>query len=170
MDSPIIGHLMQKLETSKEKVSFARVDADHIDKLIQKEDTQISKLSDEEKETLKKDLEKVIGEKSSYTVQLEAMESDASPFIITEPEFMRRMKEMQQTGGGGMFGMGNMPEMYNLIVNTNHELVGEILSTKTAKKKERLINQSLDLARLSKGLLKGAELTEFIKRSYEMVK
>ncbi len=171
MDSPIIGHLMQKLETSKEKVSFARVDADHIDKLIQKEDTQISKLSDEEKETLKAELEKVFGEKSSYTVQLEAMESDALPFTITEPEFMRRMKEMQQTGGGGgMFGMGNMPEMYNIVVNTNHELVGEILNTKTAKKKERLINQSLDLAKLSKGLLKGAAMTEFIKRSYEMVK
>ncbi|MFT5668957.1 MAG: molecular chaperone HtpG [Vicingaceae bacterium] len=171
LDSPIIGHLMQKLETSKEKVSFARVDADHIDKLIQKEDTQISKLSDDEKETLKADLEKVFGEKSSYTVQLEAMESDALPFTITEPEFMRRMKEMQQTGGGGgMFGMGNMPEMYNIVVNTNHELVGEILNTKTAKKKERLINQSLDLAKLSKGLLKGAAMTEFIKRSYEMVK
>ena len=170
LDSPIISHLMQKLETSKEKISFARVDADHIDKLIQKEDTQISKLSDEEKEKLKADLEAVFGEKSNYTVQLEAMDSDASPFIITEPEFMRRMKEMQQTGGGGMFGMGNMPEMYNLIVNTNHELVSEILNTKTAKKKERLINQSLDLAKLSKGLLKGAELTEFIKRSYEMVK
>ncbi|TVZ15082.1 molecular chaperone HtpG [Maribacter sp. MAR_2009_72] len=170
LDSPIIGHLMQKLEGSKENISFARVDADHIDKLIQKEDTQISKLSDEEKETLKSELEKVIGEKSSYTVQLEAMDSDASPFTITEPEFMRRMKEMQQTGGGGMFGMGQMPEMYNLIVNTNSALVGEILATKTAKKKERLINQSLDLAKLSKGLLKGKDLTEFIKRSYEMVK
>lgn len=171
LDSPIIGHLIQKLESSKENISFARVDADHIDKLIQKEETQISKLSDEEKETLKTELEKVIGEKSSYTVQLEAMDSEASPFTITEPEFMRRMKEMQQTGGGGgMFGMGAMPEMYNLIVNTNNALVGEILTTKTAKKKERLINQSLDLAKLSKGLLKGKDLTEFIKRSYEMVK
>jgi len=169
LDSPIISHLMQKLETSKDNISFARVDADPIDKLIKKEDTQISKLSDEEKETLKKELEEAITNKS-YTVQLEAMDSTASPFIITEPEFMRRMKEMQQTGGGGMFGMGNMPEMYNLIVNTNHELVAEILNTKTAKKKERLINQSLDLARLSKGLLKGEELTNFIKRSYEMVK
>ncbi|MCL4124787.1 UNVERIFIED_CONTAM: hypothetical protein GTU68_021875, partial [Idotea baltica] len=169
LDSPIISHLMQKLESSNDKVSFARVDADHLDNLIKKEETQISKLSDEEKETLKTTLEETIANKS-YTVQLEAMDSDASPFIITEPEFMRRMKEMQQTGGGGMFGMGNMPEMYNLIVNTNSELVGEILSTKTAKKKERLINQSLDLARLSKGLLKGEELTEFIKRSYEMVK
>lgn len=169
LDSPIIGHLMQKLETTKEKISFARVDADHIDKLIQKEDTQISKLSDEEKEKLKADLEAVFGEKSNYIIQLEAMDSDASPFVITEPEFLRRMKEMQQTGGG-MFGMGHMPEMYNLIVNTNHELIGEILNTKTAKKKERLINQSLDLAKLSKGLLKGADLTNFIKRSYEMVK
>ena len=169
MDSPIIGHLMQKLETSKEKLSFARVDADHLDNLIKKEDTQISKLSDEEKEKLKTNIEEVI-ENKSFTVQLEAMDSSASPFIITEPEFMRRMKEMQQTGGGGMFGMGNMPEMYNLVVNTNHELVGEILNTKTAKKRERLINQSIDLARLSKGLLKGEELTEFIKRSYEMVK
>src|SRR5690606_16245804 len=97
-------------------------------------------------------------------------ESTASPFIITEPEFMRRMKDMQATGGGGMFAMGNMPEMYNLIVNTNHEVVGEILDTKTAKKRERLIKQSLDLARLSKGLLKGGELTEFINRSYGMIK
>ncbi|SMG52241.1 molecular chaperone HtpG [Arenibacter troitsensis] len=169
LDSPIVSHLMQKLETSKEKISFARVDADHLDNLIKKEDTQISKLSDEEKEALKTDIETAINNKS-YTVQLEAMDSSSSPFIITEPEFMRRMKEMQQTGGGGMFGMGNMPEMYNLVVNTNHELVSEILNTKTAKKKERLINQSLDLARLSKGLLKGEELTKFIKRSYEMVK
>ena len=170
MDSPIIAHLMQKHETSKENLSFARVDADHLDNLIKKDDTQISKLSDEEKEKLKVNLEEVITDKG-YTIQLEAMDSAASPFIITEPEFMRRMKEMQQTGGGGgMFGMGGMPEMYNLIVNTNHELVGEILNTKTAKKRERLINQSLDLARLSKGLLKGEELTNFIKRSYEMVK
>ena len=106
-----------------------------------------------------------------FMVQLEAMDSDASPFIITQPEFMRRMKEMQATGGGGgMFGMGNMPEMYNLVVNTNHELVNDILNTKTKKKQERLINQSLDLARLSQGLLKGKELTDFIKRSYDMIK
>ncbi|WP_297796588.1 molecular chaperone HtpG [uncultured Eudoraea sp.] len=169
MDSPIVSHLMQKLETSNENLSFARVDADHLDNLIKKEDTQISKLSDEEKEKLKANIEEVISDKG-YTVQLEAMDSNASPFIITEPEFMRRMKEMQQTGGGGMFGMGNMPEMYNLIVNINHPLVGEILGTKTAKKRDRLINQSLDLARLSKGLLKGEEMTNFINRSYDMIK
>ncbi|MEM9649234.1 MAG: molecular chaperone HtpG [Bacteroidota bacterium] len=169
LDSPIVSHLMQKLETSKEKLSFTRVDADHVDNLIKKEDTAISKLSDEEKDKLKGEIEQVVQEKG-FTIQMEAMDSSASPFIITEPEFMRRMKEMQQTGGGGMFGMGNMPEMYNLIVNTNHELVGEILNTKTSKKRERLINQSLDLARLSKGLLKGEELTNFIARSYEMIK
>ncbi|NQZ45766.1 MAG: molecular chaperone HtpG [Flavobacteriaceae bacterium] len=170
LDSPIVPHLIQKLEGAKENVSFARVDADHIENLIKKEETAISKLSDEEKETLKGQIEGVIGEQSSFTVQLEAMDSTAQPFVITEPEFMRRMKDMQQTGGGGMFGMGNMPDMFNLVVNTNHELVGEILNTKTAKKRERLINQSLDLARLSKGLLKGEELTQFINRSYEMIK
>ncbi len=168
LDSPIVGHLLQKLETSKEKLSFARVDADHLDNLIKKEDTKISKLSEEEKEKLKTQIEEVLGDKG-YTVQLEAMDSQAAPFIITEPEFMRRMKEMQKTGGG-MFGMGNMPDMYNLVINTNHELVSEILNTKTGKKRERLINQSLDLARLSKGLLKGEALTKFIRRSYEMVK
>ncbi|MFM1877512.1 MAG: hypothetical protein RLZZ241_378 [Bacteroidota bacterium] len=169
MNSPIVAHLMQKLETSKDKITFARVDADHLDKLIAKEETQISKLSEDEQQTLKTQIEGVLGEKSSYMVQLEPMDSEAAPFVITEPEFMRRMKEMQQTGGG-MFGMGNMPEMYNLVVNTNHALVGEILQSKTDKKRQRLIEQSLDLARLSKGLLKGEALTRFIKRSYDMVK
>jgi len=169
MDSPIISHLVQKLESSNENLTFARVDADHLDKLIQKEDSQISKLSEEETEKLKTQLEEVIGEQG-LVLQLEPMDSKEAPFIITEPEFMRRMKEMQQTGGGGMFGMGQMPEMYNLVINTNHELVNEILNTRTAKKRERLINQSLDLARLSKGLLKGEALTEFITRSYGMIK
>ncbi|WP_242119756.1 molecular chaperone HtpG [Aestuariivivens sediminicola] len=169
LDSPIVSHLMQKLETSKEKISFARVDADHIDNLIKKDDTIISKLDEDQKKTLDELLKEVIPSEK-FMVQLEAMDSNASPFIITQPEFMRRMKEMQQTGGGGMFGMGNMPEMYNLVVNTNHELVSDILNTKTRKKQERLINQSLDLARLSQGLLKGEELTNFIKRSYDMIK
>lgn len=173
LDSPIVSHLIQKLETeyseSDEAVTFTRVDSDHIDKLIQKEEDQVSKLSDEEKEKLKTDLEKVVP-KEKYTIQLEAMDSTAAPLMITQPEFMRRMKEMSQTGGGGMFGMGNMPEMYNLVVNTNHELISEILHTKTAKKQERLIKQSLDLARLSQGLLKGEELTKFVKRSFEMIK
>lgn len=169
LDSPIITHLFQKIEGSEEKLSFVRVDSDHAENLIKKEDEQISKLSDEEKESLKTFLDSVIP-KEKFSVQMEALDSNANPFIITEPEFMRRMKDMQKTGGGSMFGMGGFPEMYNLIVNTNHELIVEILNTKTEKKKERLVNQALDLARLSKNLLKGEDLTTFIKRSYEMIK
>ncbi len=169
LDSPIISHLLQKLESSNENTSFVRVDSEPVENLIKKDEEQISKLSDEEKETLKTFLTETVPSEK-FTVQLEAMDSKANPFVITEPEFMRRMKEMQQTGGGGMFGMGNMPEMYNLIVNTNHELVSEILNTKTKKKKERLVNQALDLAKLSKNLLKGEDMTAFIKRSYEMIK
>ncbi len=169
LDSPIVSHLIQKLETSKEKIQFVRVDSDHIDNLIKKDEDVISKLSEEEKETLKPIIEEVIP-KETYTVQMEAMDSSANPFMITQPEFMRRMKEMQATGGGGMMGMGNFPEMYNLVVNTNNELVGEILSTKTKKKQERLIQQAFDLAKLSQGLLHGEELTTFIKRSFKMVK
>ncbi|MGA8854850.1 MAG: molecular chaperone HtpG [Christiangramia sp.] len=169
LDSPIVSHLLQKLETSKEKISFVRVDSDHVDNLIKKEEEKISKLSEEEKEKLKGVMEKVIPSEK-YTIQMEAMDSNAAPLIITQPEFMRRMKEMQQTGGGGMFGMGNMPEMYNLVVNTNHDLINTILNTKTEKKQQKLIKQSLDLARLSQNLLKGEELTAFIKRSFDMVK
>mgnify|MGYP001466131979 FL=1 len=170
LDSPIVSHLIQKLESTEENVVFVRVDGDHIDNLIKKDEEQISKLNEEEKKTLKTVLTEMIPQ-DKFTVQLEAMDSKANPFIITQPEFMRRMKEMQQSGGGGgMFGMGNMPDMYNLVVNTNNELIGEILSTKTAKKKERLVNQALDLARLSQNLLKGEELTTFIKRSFEMIK
>jgi molecular chaperone HtpG len=169
LDTPIVPHLIQKLESSKENISFARVDGDHINNLIKKEETSISKLSEEENTALDTLLKEVIPQEK-FSVQLEAMDSDDSPFIITQPEFMRRMKEMQQTGGGGMNMFGNMPEMYNLVVNTNSDLVSEILNTKTKKKQERLITQSLDLARLSQGLLTGEELTNFIKRSYDMIK
>jgi molecular chaperone HtpG len=168
LDSPIISHLLQKLETSEENISFARVDADQVDKLIVKEDTTPSKLSEENQNKLKSLVEDVVPQ-TTYTVQLEPMDSQAMPFMITQPEFMRRMKEMQQTGGGGMFG-GNMPEMYNLIVNVNHPLVSQILETKTKKKQDRLIKQSVDLARLSQNLLKGEELTSFINRSFELIK
>jgi molecular chaperone HtpG len=168
LDSPIVSHLIQKLEGDNENLTFARVDADHIDKLIKKDDEQISKLNDEEKEKLKTVLEEIVP-KSTYTVQLEAMDSQAAPFRITQPEFMRRMKEMSATGGG-MFGMGNLPEMYNLVVNTNHELTGNILSTDDKEHREALVKQALDLAKLSQNLLKGEELTAFVKRSFELIK
>ncbi len=166
LDSPIISHLVQKLEGEKENIGFARVDGDAMENLIKKEEATVSKMSDDEKESLKPLIEAVIPEKK-YTVQLEAMDSKGLPFVLTQPEFMRRMKEMQNTGGGMM---GAFPEMYTLLVNTNHELVGQILQTKTAKKRERLIQQSLDLARLSQNLLKGEALTAFIKRSVELIK
>jgi molecular chaperone HtpG len=168
LNSPIIGHLIQKLEGSKENVSFVRVDGDTIENLIKKDEATVSKLTDEEKETLKPMIENVVKE-AGYTVQMEAMDSQAIPFVLTQPEFMRRMKEMQQTGGGGMM-MGDMPDMFTLTVNTNHELVGQILATKTEKKRERLIQQAVDLARLSKNLLKGEALTDFIQRSVELIK
>jgi molecular chaperone HtpG len=170
LDSPIVSHLIQKLESSKENITFARVDGDHINNLIKKDETTISKLDEDQTKALDELLKEVIPS-DKFMVQLEAMDSAESPFTITQPEFMRRMKEMQASGGGGGMNMfGSMPEMYNLVVNTNSELVGEIIGTKTKKKQERLINQSLDLARLSQGLLKGEELTNFIKRSYEMIK
>lgn len=168
LDSPIVPHLIQKLEASKEKIQFARVDADHINNLIKKDEPAISKLNDTEKETLKKSVEEGIAD-TKFTVQLEDLESTDAPFIITQPEFIRRMKDMQATGGGGMFGMGNFPEMYNLVVNTNSDLAGKILSTESAEEKTSHIKQALDLAKLSQNLLKGKELTDFIQRSYQQL-
>ncbi len=166
LDSPIVPHLIQKLETSKEKIQFARVDADHINNLIKKEEPTISKLNDTEKETLKKSIEEGISD-TKFTVQLEDLESTDAPFVITQPEFMRRMKDMQATGGGGMFAMGGFPEMYNLVVNTNSDLAGKILKIESAEDKTAQIKHALDLAKLSQNLLKGKELTDFIQRSYQ---
>ena len=168
LDSPIISHLIQKIEGDNKDLTFVRVDSDHIDNLIKKEENAISKLSDTEKESLKTSLETYIPK--AYTVQLEALDSNAAPFIITQPEFMRRMKEMSQSGGGGMFGMGNMPEMYNLVVNTNSDLASNILKTEDKSAQENLVKQALDLAKLSQNLLKGEELTAFVKRSFDLIK
>ena len=169
LDSPIVSHLIQKLEGSKEKIQFSRVDSDHIDNLINKDENKVSKLDDDQKKNLE-ELVKNIVKDEKFVIKLESMDSNENPFIITNPEFMRRMKEMQQSGGGGMFGSGNMPEMFNLVINTNSDLISEIVKTKTKKKQERLINQSLDLAKLSHGLLTGEDLTKFIKRSFEIIK
>lgn len=169
LDSPIVSHLIQKLESDNENLTFVRVDSDHIDKLIQKEASQISKLTEEESTQLKTVIEEIVP-KTNYAVQLEPMDSKAPPFIITQPEFMRRMKEMSQSGGGGMFGMGNLPEMYNLVVNTNSELATTILTTSDKLAQESLVKQALDLAKISQGLLKGEDLTAFVKRSFELIK
>ena len=167
LDSPIVPHLIQKLESKKENISFARVDSNSIDNLIKKEDNIISKLNDKEKDKLKNYIEAVIP-KEKYTIQLEALDSKELPFIITQPEFMRRMKDMQQSGGNNMFG--SMPEIHNVIINVNNDLVNTIFNSKSKVKRERLIKQSLDLARLSQNLLKGEELTSFIKRSFDIIK
>jgi molecular chaperone HtpG len=166
LDSPIISHLIQKLEGDNDKMQFSRVDAGPIDTLIRKEENQVSKLSEKEKETLKVAIEENVP-KASFTVQLEAMDSDASPFMITQPEFMRRMKEMSAAGGGGMFGMGSMPDMYQLVVNENHPLATKIVETQDTDAQKAMIKQAVDIAKLSMNLLKGEELTEFVKRSFE---
>lgn len=168
LDSPLSSHLVQKLEADNSDFTFTRVDADHVDNLIKKEENKISKLNEEEQTALKANLETVVPS-TKYNVQLEALDSTDAPFIITQPEFMRRMKEMSQTSGGGMFGMGNFPETYNLIVNTNSKLASTILETNDTDKKSALINQALDLAKLSQGLLKGEELTNFVKRNFENI-
>ena len=169
LDSPIIPHLIQKLESSKENISFARVDADHINNLIKKDEPVIAKLNDTEKETLKKSVEEAVNDQA-YTVQLEDLDSDDAPFIITQPEFMRRMKDMQMTGGGGMFAMGGFPDMYNLVVNANSDLATGILKTENTEDKNALVKQALDLAKLSQNLLKGKDLTDFIQRSFAQLK
>jgi molecular chaperone HtpG len=169
LDSPIASHIIQKLETSKEKVSFARVDADHINNLIKKDEPVISKLNEADKESLKKNVEEAVSD-AKFTVQLEDLDSNDAPFTITQPEFMRRMKDMQATGGGGgMFGMGGFPEMYNLIVNSNSEFANQILKTENTEEKTSLIQHALDLAKLSQNLLKGKDLTDFIQRSYKQL-
>lgn len=170
LDSPITPHIIQKLETTKEKVLFARVDADHINNLIKKDEPVISKLNETEKESLKKNVEEAVSD-SKFTVQLEDLDSNEAPFTITQPEFMRRMKDMQATGGGGgMFGMGGFPEMYNLIVNSNSEFADQILKTENTEEKAGLIQYALDLAKLSQNLLKGKDLTDFIQKSYQQIK
>ena len=165
LDGPIISHLIQKLEAEKENVSFVRVDADSVEKLIKKDDEVPSVLSEDDEKSLKEMIEVVV-KKEEYAVQFESLSPTASPFTITRSEFMRRMKEMSASGGGGMFGMGNMPEIFNIVVNGNHPLVAKILAEKDAENQTAMIKNATDLAKLSQGLLKGEALTSFIKSRY----
>lgn len=169
LDSPLTSHLIQKLEQEHSDTTFARVDSDLIENLIKKDETRVAKLSDKQKEELKTRLESIVPS-SKFSLKLEDMDSDAAPLMITVPEFMRRMKEMQMTGGGGMFGMGDLPEMYDLIVNANHPLASKVLDTEDEAERSEAVNQALDLAKLQQNLLHGEELTQFIERSYAMLK
>jgi molecular chaperone HtpG len=169
IDGPLSSHIISKLEQANTNVSFARVDADTIDKLIAKDEEIPSKLTKEEEETLKP-LFETVAEKGKFTVVFESMSEKDSPIVITQSEFMRRMKEQQATGGGGMTMFGNFPEMYNLSVNSNHPLVTDILNSKDEAEKTNLIKQIVDLAMLSQNMLKGKALSDFINRSLANLK
>ena len=166
LDGPLAPHWIAKLEQSNDNIMFVRVDSDTLDKLIQKDEEIPSKLSKEDEDKLKPLFEEVVN-KEKYSVQFESMNSEDAPVIITQPEFIRRMMEQQKMGGGGF--MGAFPDMRNMVVNANHEKVGDILNTKTKKSQERKIKQLTDIALLSQGLLKGEELNEFIERSIELI-
>jgi len=168
MDTPLTAHLVGKLEQTYEKLSFSRVDGDTIDKLIQKDEDIPSKLSEEEEKSLKPVIEGVLS-KENFTVSFVSMNETDQPMTITQSEFMRRMRDMSAVGGGGMMGMGNMPESYNLAVNSNHPLISKILKESNEEKKKEMAKQAADLALLSQNLLKGEELSKFIKRSVELI-
>ena len=166
LDGPLSSHYIQKIEGELE-VSFARVDADTLDKIIAKEEDIPSKLDKEQEDSLTPLFEKVV-DKEKYHIQVESLSEVEKPVLITQSEFMRRMKEQQAVGGGSMHMMGAMPEMFNLVINTNHELTTKIVSAK-GKKQEKLAKQAVDLALLSHGLLKGEDLTDFVERSFELI-
>jgi len=166
-ETPLSGHFVGKLEQNIENASFVRVDSDTIDKLIDKDDVQTSKLSDKEQEKIKPVIENVLP-KEKFTVVFESMSEKDQPITITQPEFSRRMKDMSQIGGG-MMGMGQMPEILNLVVNSNHPLISKILKEKSKDKQSDLAKQATDLALLSQNMLKGEELTKFIKRSLDLI-
>lgn len=167
MDSVLTPHWVNLLEQKKDKSRFVRVDADTVEKLIPHDDSIPEKLSKEEQEKLKPIIEAEL-DKKKYTVQMESLESDDAPMLITQSEWMRRYKEMAQTGGGMSF-YGEMPESYNLVVNVNHPLIEQVLHEEDADKQKQLVHQLTDLALLANGLLKGEALTEFVKRSIKMI-
>jgi molecular chaperone HtpG len=166
MDQMIDSHFLNMLEYKLEKVSFIRVDADTPDKLITKDEPVASKLDEVQKETLKPIVEEAVKNPLLHVVFESLNEKDA-PMLITRPEFMRRMKEMNAMGGM-KFGM-EMPEMHNLVVNTNHPLMERILGEKNEDRRRNLARQAADLALLSQNMLKGEELTAFIRRSIELI-
>ncbi|MBO3700409.1 molecular chaperone HtpG [Roseivirga sp. E12] len=168
-DTPIDSHFINHMETKLENTQIKRVDADNVDKLIDKDEKRELVISEEQKENLKGVFEKAI-DNGTYKVSIEPLSPSDAPVTVTMPEFMRRMKEMQATGGGGGFNMfGSMPDTYDVSVNGNHPLADKIISAKTDKTKEKVAKQAFDLALLSQGLLEGKDLTDFIKRSTDLL-
>ena len=169
METMLDPHYINQMESKLKEVSFVRVDADTLDKLIAKEENTVSKLSDEQQKSLQPIIEATVS-KEQFTVVFENLSETDPPIMITRPEFMRRMKDMNQMGGGGPMGFyGQMPDMYNLIVNSNHPLMTKIIDEKDSAKQNYLAKQASDLGLLSQGLLKGENLTNFIKRSIELI-
>ena len=163
IDSHFIGMLEQKLE----KTTLKRVDAETIDKLIEKDEAKESVLNEIEKENLKKIYEKAVNNQHMI-VEVAPMSPDDAPVVITLPEFMRRMKDMSRAGGGGMMFMGDMPDTYNVTVNANHSINQRILNAKD-ENQERIARQAFDLALLSQNMLTGSALTAFVKRSVDLI-
>lgn len=168
MDTVLDPHYINHLEGKLKNVSFVRVDADTIDKLIKKDDTNISKLTEEQQKQIQPVIEGVVN-KEQFSVVFENLSETDAPMLITRPEFMRRMKDMNQLGGGAMGFYGSMPDMYNLVVNANHRLISRMLNENDKEKQSAIAKQAADLALLSQGLLKGEQLTHFIKRSVELI-
>ncbi len=169
LDGVLDNHFVNSLEQKLSDVQFKRVDADSIDKLIAKDEVIPSKLDDKQKEELKPIIEKNI-DKIKFNVVFEPLSESDQPFLITQTEFMRRMKDMEKLGGSGMMGFGGFPDSYNLIVNANHPLIGPLLEEKDEEKQTETVKQMYDLAMLSQNLLKGKELADFIKRSFNLIK
>lgn len=168
-DSPIDSHFVGFLESKVEKTSLKRVDSDIIDQLIKKEDNdQKLTLTEDESASVKSIFEKTI-HKETYQVEITALKEDAMPVTVTMDEFMRRMKEMAQNGEGAMGFYGSLPDNYKVTVNGNHPLIKRILEEKDEANKEKLAKQAFDLALLSRGLLTGSELTDFVKRSVSLI-
>ena len=164
MDSPIDMHFIQHLEMKLEKTSMKRVDADILDKLIEKSDTPTHALTETEVNDIKKIFEEAINNKA-MSVELESLQAEQLPVIITREEWMRRMKEMSKMGGGMNF-YGNLPETFKVSLNGNHPLLKKILLA-DAEQQAKLAKQAYDLALLAQGMLKGADLTAFVNRSVE---
>ncbi|WP_306550246.1 molecular chaperone HtpG [Daejeonella sp.] len=167
MNSPIDTHFISQLEQKLEKTSLKRVDADVADKIISKEDTTVHVLNDDEKVKVKSIFEKAII-KPNMRVEVESLNPDELPVIVTMDEFMRRMKDMSKMGGGMGF-YGNLPDNYNVAINGNHKLIGKILQSSDETEQLQLAKQAFDLALLSQGMLTGAELTEFVNRSVSLI-
>ncbi len=167
-DSPIDSHFVNHMEQKLEKTQIKRVDSENADKLIDKDEQKELVLSEEEKETVKGIFESAIDDKN-FTVAIEALAPEDAPVTVTMPEFMRRMKDMQATGGGGFNMFGSMPDNYNVTVNGNHKLAAKILKSRGEERKKGFAKQAFHLALLSQGLLTGKDLTEFIKRSSDIL-